>query len=445
MADGSAPFDLDRMLESARTSPTPDPATASPAAAPAPTTDTPPAGDHPPTPDPTAAPPAATPPSPGPATETPAPGGDAPTAPGTETETPPSDDPLALHKPVLDAVERIGGVEELDLLHSIAAPLVAPELDPPGFFKAFEEQRGTVAYDQLAWALYDRHADDFGATYIAVALGDRELARDPDRLKTVLREFGEYRRSGGKPVSSPAPPQPGAPAPSSTAPRASGTAATLPAIDVEDYDLAAPVREFVIAAQALLPEIDQLRNDVQDLKGHRAREAQRIVDEARQRQESAAAAQVNKLTGEIGNAIAEVIGVVAFSTATDPQARTAEDEQTKKDIRLNVIHDLDQDPAFGEIYQRAKEKYLAGDLVGARTLVQSLRSKAKEKAQHYATSKNGRLQAHIAANAPPVTKGPTIVSGAGTAPTPLAPVPTGAPAGGAFDMNRMLERAKSLP
>ena len=68
---------------------------------------------------------------------------------------------LALLQETHAAVEGIGGIDELNILHSIAAPLVAPELDPDGFFAALEENRGTAATDSLLWRAYERYGDSY--------------------------------------------------------------------------------------------------------------------------------------------------------------------------------------------------------------------------------------------------------------------------------------------
>jgi hypothetical protein len=356
-------------------------------------------------------------------------------------------------RPAYDAVQKIGGLEELEVMSAIAAPLVASDPDWNGFVSALEANRGPDALNGLFWTVYDEASAEFLEEMLAhpdQVGGDIRQIRDPQRrdqvlaLRSELQAFNGWRSSGRPAVqSAPASAAPTAqPAPSPAGTATQPTAVTVPEIgDLDEYDMPAKLRgqidQLREVAQTLANEVPGLQKQVNDLRGYQETETQRRDRETREAQnrERVEARQVTqeregRLYGAMDAISTRMLEQVRFSTQADPARAQAEDEETRRDIDARVttefgreIHQSPETSAVAKAWQGAIQKYRAGDFVGARADVQTLKERVQGLTRAQIERHSGRLVAATTA-APAVTtteNNRTQVSGPGSGAAPQLP------------------------
>ncbi len=345
---------------------------------------------------------------------------------------PPIVEDSTLHREAYEAVQKIGGAEELELLQSIAAPLVAPEIDGQRFYETVEQQRGAAAADTLLWSAYEIAGPAFVTEALAhpETLGDSPIARD-------IAAFNAWKAQGSPAASAPIPAtsQPVtrvAPAP------VSGAAIALPEIDPDDYTLSPELRNFIDAAKAMAPVVTQLQNQVNELNGYRESETQRLAREAREAQDRAHAdalqfadRQENKLYETMGSVVDKALTQCRWSTNPDAGKAADEDKETRADIDARVtaefLRDINHHPVISKQFDAAKAAYLKGDVVGPRQVVQQLKAHIQTLTQRHIERHGGKLVAGVQADAAVAQNngapGRTVVAGPGSGGSPATQLP----------------------
>lgn len=345
-------------------------------------------------------------------------------------EIPAPEQPAAPAEEIVDdaaayraAVDKIGGLEELELMTSLATPLMAAELDPDAFYTAIIENRGRNAYEKLAWSQFDRNATSYADEIFNNPNFNLDLIRDPN-----LRAQVAQVRSGAAPAPAPAAPVPSyQPAPQ---PAVSARPAALPAINLEDFDLPKEVTEFIAAAQSQAATIASIQVRQDEFDRLQREEQERRNQEAQRTNETVTQTRLVALTSQIHTVIDSLLTPVAFSTQIDAALASAENADTRADIKARVIHDLEADSAFGDIYHRAKEAYQKGDRIGAREDVRQIKQIVDAKVKERITARGGKLKAAVAAGNPVVNNPRVNVSGPGSGAAPQLPTPPAAQNGG---------------
>jgi hypothetical protein len=327
------------------------------------------------------------------------------------------------------AVEQVGGLEELKWLEEIGKPLVAPVIDPNAFMDKFEENRGTDGLSRLAWGFFDRHLPDYVDEILSPQF-DPNLIEDQSTRERVTAIRSAMANNGARPAATPAPAPASAPAPSRSP--APAPASTLPAINIDDYDeLPKPILDFIAAAQARDGQIKTIEERLAELDRYREQERERLNQERQTAAQQTAGQRAYALASEIVTDWTKELSVVAFSTAVDPAAAKVENEDIKADIEARVKDYVATDPAFNKLYDEARAKYVAGDKLGAREQVRTLKQMARTFVKQRIAARGGKVQAAVAAGAPPVTNNSRVViSGPGSGAAPVMPANPPAQTGG---------------
>jgi len=355
-------------------------------------------------------------PAPAPVVDAPAP---APAAPEAQPDAPaPQPAPDAPAEEVVDeaayrtAIERVGGLEELDWLEKVGKPLIAPVIDADGFMNAVEENRGTDGLSRLAWGFFDRHITDYVDELLSPRFDPNQI-EDPTTRGRVAR-MREAALGGA--------PRPAAPAAAPVTPPPSradlAAASGLPALNPDDYDeLPKPILDFIAAAQARDGQIKTIEERLAELDRYREQERERLRLESQTAVWQQAGQRAHALATEIKGEIDKEITVVSFSTAVDPAAAKAENDDITADIEARLNDYTDTDPAFTRLYDEARAKYIAGDKLGAREQVRTLKTLARTFVKQRIAARGGKVKAAVAAGAPPVTANPSqrvVISGPGS-------------------------------
>jgi len=258
------------------------------------------------------------------------------------------------YKPVVDEVETLGG---LDLVKSVAAPLLANEVNGDAVLDTITAERGQDAYESVAWAVINRHND----WLIARALERPDTIKDPEVRQRVLSLLNA--RPGDT---------------DDDPPRRTGyeeSDADPPAGD-EDLTTLPP------SVQARLKRLDVLEAQMADLNKYRETEQQRREREDRERVEERTA----DLNGRVFGPMKTLIAPVRFSTEVDPQKAESENAMIRADIEARVVRELENNQEARALYREIhgahvveyQQAMLAGDKLRANKAAKGVVEKIRE-------------------------------------------------------------------
>lgn len=377
----------------------------------------------------------------------------APEVPAVEAPPGPPAIEQAAYQEAYDTVQKLGGAEEATMLHTIGAPLVAPQLDPAGFFTALEEQRGEAATDAIAWHAYKTY------NFVETALNDPASITDP-ALRDRLIAFNQWDAAGRPAAAASQPAHTPAPAPAA----APVIMPALPEIDVEDLDLPAEARTWIASAQKALgavnPAIAALQAEVNELKGYRESETQRQARETREATEKTqrdqaelAASREGRLYVAVDQVVTNLLTPQAWSTNPDPIKRAEEDKEQRADIDARVasefLRDTRTNPEVVKWWTEATTAYKRGDFVGPRQAVQKIKEHVQAIASRHIARYGGRLTAAVNADAAVAANNGNgnrvVITGPGSGGAPNSPLPPHDNSKAWDNLDQQIDRAQARP
>lgn len=312
-------------------------------------------------------------------------------------------------------IEDLGG---MDLVKTISKPLLDADFNPSAVRTVIKENRGSDAYESLAWDFYKEHGDD----YIAAALKFPNTIKSPE-LRASVTSFLEFQRTGGATITAPV--------------------AALPATSTDDFeedddDLPDPVKRKLSHLEAKQKEVEQSLAELNRLREQEA-ERQRIEREAGQK--NLVATRTASLNTEITAVLDNNLSPIKFSTAIDPKIAEKENHDYKRELMTLIVADVDADANAQALYEKAYEKYAKGDRIGAREIVKSLKTRLNDVAQARIGAYSSRFS--VKRNEETRVEGETrkILTGSGAAPTISPPEQQG---GDIWDINRTIREARAL-
>ncbi|MGA9771675.1 MAG: hypothetical protein WBV94_21775 [Blastocatellia bacterium] len=333
------------------------------------------------------------------------------------------------YRPVHDEVESLGG---LDLVRSIASPLLREQLDGEEVLRTIEAERGKDNYETVAWAVMDRHGD----WLVQRALQNPDQIKSPalrERVKSLIsqpaRDVNEPARAHAFEDDEP----------------------DLPDSGERDLDL------LPKWAKAQILELQQLKPAVEGLKKFQQSEEERRVQKEREEQESIATTRVADLEQRAFGPMFTLVTPLKFSTEVDLQKAETENQMIREDIQQRVVREIRGNEALRAVYLDIHGKYvveyrdamLAGDKVKANNAARSVAEKIrdfKEKVnevtqrhiKHFETVYGAGIKADEQIRADAGMR--KVVTGT-TGAAPLAPIEEKPKSGSTWDIQSAIEEA----
>lgn len=355
-------------------------------------------------------------------------------------------------KPLVDAVNDLGGLDELQLARDISAPMIGTTIDTSAFLDVLESKRGAAAVDQVAFDFLDLYATSYAEELFAAP--DKIItdtpASDPAAYQRQLemanriKEFNAWRANGGRATIVATTPSI-TPTPTVTSP----FAVKRPDLDNPDWQIDKELRDYITWIEAQNGQQATANADldarVKLLEGYRDTSTQTAEQQRQQAQQRYQGEQTGKLVSRIVEPAKNLIAQVKFSTNPNAAQAAQEDQAIRDEISILTESVMDsgrdlitvrgQQMTVLAASNEARRLYIQGDEMGARHLLAALRIQAEQVARRYAQSRQGRIQqaldADASVHASNGSQQRTNVSGPGSgsaAATPIAPViPKGDP------------------
>ena len=318
--------------------------------------------------------------------------------------------------PFKTAVEKLGGIEELEVVERIASPFLAPELNVEAVVDMLERDRGDVVAQQFAEGMLNIYAASFTAMLLEnpdrivtdpvyTPEGQRQLA-----IRNEILAFKEFRTSGGTRSAAPPPPPGGTSvSPASTpAPTAVVDPSAYKPVNFDDYNLPAELEAQLKAndavARTAITAATALDDRVKKLEGFQETDTQRREREAKDAENKIKGERWDGFLSTVTGPAEKVIEQVKFSTNPDPALAEKENQEFRRQIGVLVATDLRSereevivDPKNGTTmttaaaWAQSEKLHLKGDILGARRLDAALRIKGQELAKKYADTHQRRM------------------------------------------------------
>jgi hypothetical protein len=352
--------------------------------------------------------------------------------------------------PFKTAVEKLGGIEELEVVERIASPFLAPELNVEAVVDMLERDRGDVVAQQFAEGMLNIYA----ASYTALILENPDrIVTDPPytpegqqqmAIRNEILAFRDFRASGGsRSTAPPAPPVATSAAPAG-APAPTGVVdpnAYKP-INFDDYnlppELEARIRANDAVAQTAITAATALDDRVKKLEGFQETDTQRRDRETKDAQNKIANERWDGFITTVTGPAERFIEQVKFSTNPDQALAEKENQEFRRQIGVLVATDLRSereevivDPKAGTkmttaaAWAQSEKLHLKGDILGARRLDAALRIKGQELAKKYADTHQRRMLDSVEADKAVANNNQpdrVQVSGAGSGAAPVLPL-----------------------
>lgn len=404
----------------------------------------------------------------------------------TTPETPVIDTPapneaeqalLAANTAAIARVEALGGLDEIDLMVSVAAPFMDGDLNAQAALDAIEKARGPQIVAAFAkgvtecfWSsvVKDVVNRDGEAIINSLLYTAAEIETLEPAAKTIAQSIRQsnpaltqkvanFRAGNGLALGTSALSPRSVPSLLTGQAPTNGVAhpavAALPTIDPKDYD--DQVEGYVQAATSLAAytgtleaQVKQLQSQVDEIKTTTVKSAADLQREAERVAE-------DRIYTEVNGVVLNLTRNLQFSTETDPGKAEKENSEIKADIghlagtKFLAAVSRDRDQAYkpaagtpGETFDRARAALARKDNLGkqVRQDLQDLKKLMNAITVDLLPRFNSRVVA--AQTETPVTPPPTRVevSGPGSGAAPQLPAPSNGPTGSAWDTSSMIRQ-----